>query len=85
MNPALRQPTIGELTVDGDQARLQLKIIRITVRAEARRVQAANLEVVQLRAHEILDRLEAQAVGDPELLSEIDATRREVGRAGERG
>jgi hypothetical protein len=65
--------------VDRDQARLQLKIVRITVQAESKRASTVNLEPVRMRAHAILDSLEAQAAADPELLSEIAATRQEIG------
>ncbi len=65
--------------MDATRARLQLRIIRTTVRAESGRLAPVMMDAVRKRAVAILDRLEAEAENDSELLNEIAETRREVG------
>jgi hypothetical protein len=64
--------------VDERKLKLQLDIVRVTYRAEARRLPPDALRALRLRAHAILDRLEADGHVDPRLLDEIAAVRTEL-------
>jgi hypothetical protein len=69
--------------VDEDKLQMQLHIIRVTYRAESRRLRPDALHAVRLRALEILDRLEREADGDS-ARRQIAEVRAEIGSANPR-
>jgi hypothetical protein len=66
--------------VDERKLRLQLDIIRVTYRAESKRLSADALRALRLRASAILDRLEQDGHRDPRLLDAVAAVRAELAR-----
>ena len=62
-----------------EKLQMQLQIIRVTYRAESRRLPADALHALRLRASEILDRLESEANGDVRVLDQIASLRKEIG------
>ena len=70
----------GEHSVDERKLQLQLDIIRVTYRAEAKRLPPDALRALRVRATAILDRLERDGNGDPRLAEEIAAVRTELAR-----
>ncbi len=64
--------------MDERKLKLQLDIVRVTYRAEARRLPPDALRALRLRAYAILDRLEADGHVDPKLSDEIAAVRTEL-------
>ena len=66
--------------MDERKLKLQLDIVRVTYRAEARRLPPDALRALRLRAFAILDRLEADGHVDPRLLDDIAAVRAELAR-----
>ncbi len=65
--------------MDEQKLRMQLQIIRVTYRAESKRLPADALHSLRLRAAVILERIEAEANGDARLLGEVAAIREEIG------
>jgi hypothetical protein len=61
--------------LDHRLAEYQLRVIEITYRAQVPR---GELGLLRQRAYEILDRLEREATGEPELLADIRRVRAEV-------
>ena len=66
------------MTSDRRRVELQIQLVRVTVRREASRLDAAAAAVMAERGRQILDTL-SDSVDDPDLRRAIDDARRELG------
>lgn len=77
-----RRPVVtlpgGWMTSDRRRVELQIQLVRVTVRREASRLDAAAAAVMAERGRQILDAL-SDSVDDPDLRRAIDDARRELG------
>lgn len=70
--------------MDRRRVELQIRAVLVTFRIEQRRRDSPVMEEFRRRADAIMDSLEIQVDGDPDLLVRISDARREIGMA-ERG
>ena len=67
--------------MDRRRVELQIRAVLVTFRIEQRRRDSPVMEEFRRRAGAIMDSLEVDADGDPDLLTRISDARREIGVA----